>query len=73
MSFVVGAYLRSSGPLSACTAGSSMVSGLSTEFSNIRISRSQAATRVIEGAFLPDPNQLSQMFALVHANSVHDI
>jgi hypothetical protein len=72
MSFVFGAYLRSSGPVAACTAGSSMVSGLSTEFSNIRISRSQAATRVIKGAF-PDPNQSSQMFALVHVNSVHYI
>ncbi len=61
MSFVVGAYVYSfSYQLSSCTARSSVVSGLSTVFSNCRFSSSQAATLTIEGAF-PAPNQLFQM------------
>ena len=54
MSFVVGAYLWSSSDqyYATCSAGDTVVSGLSMVFDNNRISGSQAVTSTIGGALL---------------------
>jgi hypothetical protein len=54
LSLVIGAYLWSGGDSvlhdATCSAGDTMVSGLSTELSSIRIFGSQAGTYTINGA-----------------------
>ena len=54
LSLVIGAYLWSSVDTilhdATCSAGGTVVSGLSMELSNIRISGSQAGTYTINGA-----------------------
>ncbi len=57
LSLVFGAYLWSYSPtsVSTCSAGVTVVSGLSTQLNDIRISGSQAATYTIGGA-LQAPN-----------------
>jgi len=68
MSFVVGAYLWSYGDkyYSSCSAGDTVVSGLSMVFDNNGISGSQAVTSSIGGA-LQAPNPTFQMRAHVRA------
>jgi len=54
MSFVVGAYLWSDSTqfYSSCSAGDTVVSGLSMVFNNNRIYGSEAVTSTIRGALL---------------------
>jgi len=75
MSFVVGAYLYSSSStqfLSSCSAGDTVVSGLSMVFNNNRISGSQAVTSTIRGALLA-LNPAFQMHTHVCLNFFHSI
>jgi len=68
MSFVVGANLWSNGPRfdSSCSAGDTVVSGLSMVFDNNRISGSQAVTMTI-GGVLQAPNPTFHKHAHTHA------
>jgi len=74
MSFVVGAYVWGySGQFySSCSAGDTVVSGLSTVFENNRIYGSQAVTSTIGGALLA-LNPTFQMHAHVCLNFFHSI
>jgi hypothetical protein len=74
ISFVVGAYLWSLSAqlVSSCSAGDTLVSGLSIVFNNNRISGSKAVTSTTESA-LQAPNPTFQMHAHARVNFVNSI